>query len=441
MVEDTGKTIADSFLFFLAYNFLRQSRLRSHGGHSKSLPVLDELSVGILAGAFAKFLTTPLANIVTRKQTSALVSSRSDSPASRQLSTKDIAAQIRSEKGLQGFWSGYSASLILTLNPSLTFFFFETFKRNVLPRTQRDNPSTLATFLLAATSKAIASTITYPFSLAKARAQSSSKKVDDNDQEVKEGLEKVTGGEVSDTKRTRKAARTTVFSTILHIARTEGVGALYEGLGGEVMKGFFSHGITMIVKEAVHKLIIQLYYMVLKMLKRYPSPQQLAQQAKDSAQSMAGNVSDQASQAATKISNGTQNVLQTGQEMAQNGSTRAQALYEGGKEQVSNFANAAHARATATVNGASNAGSSAYEASKDTASTAYDAASSTANTAYNTTKSTTTSTADATKNVASNALNSTTDGKDRIADYVGKQTEGFGRAIRPDSKKTEEGGE
>lgn len=98
-----------------------------------------------------------------------------------------------------------------------------------------------------------------------------------------------------------------VFTTILSIARTEGITALYEGLGGEVLKGFFSHGITMIVKEAVHKFVIQLYYAILKLLKRYPSPEQLAEMAalqaaemREQAQSAAENAKASVREAAGK---------------------------------------------------------------------------------------------------------------------------------------------
>ena len=66
-----------------------------------------------------------------------------------------------------------------------------------------------------------------------------------------------------------------VFSAILHIVQTEGLGALYEGLHGEVLKGFFSHGTTMLVKDIVHKTIIRLYYLVLKLLKKYPNAKTL----------------------------------------------------------------------------------------------------------------------------------------------------------------------
>ena len=211
-----------------------------------------------------------------------MLSGRDPAKDTDQGSLRSIASQIRAEKGVQGFWSGYSASLVLTLNPSLTFFFFEAFKRTLLPRSQRQSPSPQATFLLAAISKAMASTITYPFSLAKSRLQSSS------------GLD---NHEASSTVKlegtcTPNKAPSNVFTVILRIAETEGLSALYEGLGGEVMKGFFSHGITMIVKEAVHKLVIQLYYNILKMLKKYPSPQELAGSVKGQAAQVAENAGD-----------------------------------------------------------------------------------------------------------------------------------------------------
>ena len=300
ITQDTGKSIADSFLFFLFYNYLRQNRLQKHGTPTTSLPVLDELAVGSLAGACSKFFTTPIANIVTRKQTASMISAR---PSSQRIepSVNDIVSQIRSEKGIQGFWSGYSASLVLTLNPSITFFLYETFKRTLLPRSRRDDPGARITFLMAAVSKAIASTITYPFSLAKARAQVGSKPTM-NPNEAREIKSEVSAAiSTSQDKPPRErqgnakkagrdarhtAARSTAFSTILKIYREEGPAALYEGIWGEIFKGFFSHGITMLVKEAVHKAIIQLYYMILRALKKFPTPGEAMGQAQDMASSV-----------------------------------------------------------------------------------------------------------------------------------------------------------
>ncbi|KAL9629232.1 MAG: hypothetical protein Q9164_006966, partial [Protoblastenia rupestris] len=285
VVFDTFKTVADSFLFFLAYNFLRQSRIRFSKSSSKHLPVIDELGVGFLAGAFSKFLTTPIANIVTRKQTSSLLPECQAEKEAKQGSLRSIARGIYLTKGLQGFWSGYSASLVLTLNPSLTFLFFESLKRMILPRSKRSNPSTQTTFLLAALSKAIASTITYPFSLAKSRMQSSgaiNNKDTSNSELINEKFE--------------QKVPNNVFATVFHIAQTEGVNALYEGLLGEVLKGFFTHGITMVVKEAVHKVVLRLYYTILKLLKRYPSPQELSHLAREQAGPMVADAKGQAQQ-------------------------------------------------------------------------------------------------------------------------------------------------
>lgn len=107
-----------------------------------------------------------------------------------------------------------------------------------------------------------------------------------------------------------------VFTTILNIIHTEGLGGLYEGLGGEVLKGFFSHGITMIVKDAAHKLVIQLYYAILKLLRRYPSPQELAEAAKGQAGQVADDVATTTQDAVVTVSSQAIQVVETVREHA-----------------------------------------------------------------------------------------------------------------------------
>ena len=290
-LTDTSKSVVDAFLFFLAYTFLRQRAQRKVG--SSTLPVLHELSVGIAAGAFSKFITTPIQQIVTRKQTAALVAARdptSSLPAehAHQLSIKDIALQIREERGIQGFWAGYSASVILTLNPSLTFL-FQTLLKRTLPLSKRDNPGPRLVFLIAALSKAAASTITYPVSLAKTRAQVSQQ------HRSSAGVEKQDPASPPDylqkpdletskttykaTKYAKKALRIlfnqqlsqlAVLRSLQHIYRSEGFMALYAGLEGEVLKGFIGHGLTMLLKERIHVGVISLYYTLVNMTQRMP---------------------------------------------------------------------------------------------------------------------------------------------------------------------------
>lgn len=316
--QEILKGVVDSFLFFLAYTYIGEKRRAQQG--SRKLPALDEIGVGVIAGAFSKFWTTPLQNIITRKQTAALIHARNPtSSLSPHLSAKDIALQIRDEKGLQGFWSGYSASLVLTLNPSITLLMHKVLLRLAVSHEKRSDPGARATFLIAAISKALASTITYPFSLAKTRAQVSSQKPSQ------------TAGPTSETEksedashsRTARARQRTVFSTILRIANTEGLWALYQGLGAEVLKGFFSHGITMLMKDQIHTVIINLYYLILKSLKKYPSPEELAKMASEQAQDAYEHGKEQIGDA-----------YQKGVEMASNAAEQAQDAYEQGRDQI-----------------------------------------------------------------------------------------------------------
>lgn len=298
LAQDTAKTVADNFLFFLAYSFFRQRRTRARFGAQRArihtsivLPVLDELAIGILAGSFSKLFTTPLANIVTRKQTAA--SSKK---------AREIAAQIRSEKGLKGFWSGYSATLILTLNPSITFFLNEVLKYTLLQGEKRSKPSPATTFLLAALSKAAASSITYPFSMAKTRAQVS-------------GNASVSNKKTTNEKTLLTLLTPQILRNVVSIARREGPTALYSGLLGEVLKGFFSHGFTMLAKDAVYSLIVKSYYLLLLVLRKYPTAEELIERARERMEEYAEVAHEGAKDFAEKAKNGAEDIA----EKAKNG--------------------------------------------------------------------------------------------------------------------------
>lgn len=268
---DVLKSMADAFLFFLAYTFLRQKRLKRKG--TRSLTVAEELLVGMLAGAFGKAFTTPMQIIITRKQMmdvkTSLSSGRIDASENRAVTGSEkaeddshstsgtapaIMKQIYRRKGLKGFWAGYTATLVLTLNPSLTFLLHRVFSRLLLSRSRRAHPGSLITFLLAALSKGVSSTITYPFSLAKARLQAED------------------AGSSSDGNTSNKANagnfQGTIFHSVARIVKEDGFSALYAGVEGEVLKGFISHGNTMAIKDRVHAMVVRLYILLFQTLKR-----------------------------------------------------------------------------------------------------------------------------------------------------------------------------
>lgn len=311
VLPDTAKTVADAFLFFLFYNYLRTRRLALHAargrtgsssGSGATLPALDELSLGAAAGALSKLLTTPLSNVATRAQTS-----RSGA------SVRELAAQIRAEKGvLRGFWAGYSATLVLTLNPALTFAFYAALKRVLLPRARREEPGARATFLLAALSKAAASGITYPFALAKARAQAAGG--GGGKREAKADVGRGTTHAARAAKRAggRKELRTasdaSVFATVLRVYREEGVAALYVGLGAEVLKGFFGHGITMLAKAQVHGWVVRAYFALLGAWRRLDpgaEAERVAREAREAYERAAGGVGKAARGVAEVVGGGT----------------------------------------------------------------------------------------------------------------------------------------
>lgn len=333
---DVLKGLGDSFLFFLVYNFLRQRETRKHGN---SIPVSSELGIGVVAGALAKLITTPLQNIITRQQTAALVAARdptsTTSPSqSSKLTVRDIALQIRSERGLKGFWAGYSASVLLTLNPAITFA-VDNLLHGLIPKAKRQNPPPQLTFLIAATSKAIATSITYPLNLAKSRAQ-----VQTSDKQETGVTEKpdayipptLDEPELNSTpprrrltENLKKALRLlsgqyAIVLSLRKIYKSEGVSGLYSGLEGEVLKGFLSHGLTMVMKDRVHVGVIQLYYVLLKLTRRWPAELQKAQEtAAHAVEDVREKAQDTASHAVEDVKEKAESAAEAGRQVVWGG--------------------------------------------------------------------------------------------------------------------------
>lgn len=261
---DVAKSVVDSFLFFLFYNWFRSRRLAVGGSRRRHLNAVEELAIGAVAGACARFFTTPVSSVVTRRQTAHLMTGEREETDGEQ-GFWEVLREIRREKGVAGLWAGYSASLVLTLNPSVTFFLQQNLTKRFGRVTGEDEEESGdgagLTFLLAAVSKAFATALTYPFQIARARVQ------------VGTGPEEGEGEKGLYDKQGRKVGslpKETIFGTVKRIRRNEGTGALYDGLQGELLKAFFSHGVTMVSKDVVHKLLFRLYWAILGWLMRHP---------------------------------------------------------------------------------------------------------------------------------------------------------------------------
>ncbi|KAJ9149554.1 hypothetical protein NKR19_g5642 [Coniochaeta hoffmannii] len=285
---DTAKSVVDSFLFFLFYNWFRARRLH---GRRRHLNAAEELAIGAVAGAAARLFTTPVGNVVTRRQTASMVGGEAGRDGDKTFG--EVLGEIRREKGVLGLWAGYSASLVLTLNPSITFFLQQTLTKRVLRNESWDSEESVGpgmTFVLAAASKAVATAVTYPFQIAKARVQvgpGKGKRPEDKGEgeegyRLSDRTERLAKQENLLSEKTERLAAgapkkspsrkgsETIFGTVARIRREEGSGALYDGLQGELLKAFFSHGVTMVSKDVVHKLLFRLYFAILAYLNGHP---------------------------------------------------------------------------------------------------------------------------------------------------------------------------
>ena len=238
---DVAKSVVDSFLFFGFYNYLRPQHRRPS--------VIEELLVGAIAGGCARGLTTPISNVVTRKQM--LGSDKS---------FMGILSAIREENGLIGLWSGYSATLILTLNPSITFFVNRRLAARIIPALEEEDiPVAWIAFLIAATSKASATAITYPFQTGKTRLQMANGTA----QSARATPEARRSGPEHMLKRVVEFLNRSIYGVIIRIITNEGARALYAGLQGELLKSFFSHGLTMLTKGVIHRFVLRVWFMML----------------------------------------------------------------------------------------------------------------------------------------------------------------------------------
>ena len=86
---------------------------------------LVELSLGAVAGAVAQIFTIPVAVITTRQQTQL--------KAERKGMFDTAQDVINSEDGWTGLWRGLKASLVLVVNPAITYGAYQRLREVIYP--------------------------------------------------------------------------------------------------------------------------------------------------------------------------------------------------------------------------------------------------------------------------------------------------------------------
>ncbi|KAF9206913.1 hypothetical protein BGZ49_001577 [Haplosporangium sp. Z 27] len=281
--SDTFATLMSNFVYFYIYMALRQ--YKEHRRKSGQLSTFQELFLGAEAGVISRLFTNPIHVVTTRQQVMGKqLQQQQEKPASTdsykagsqkqqqsKVSVHSIVREIYAQDGILGFWAGYAPTVILSINPSITYFLFETFKKFVIDRQQKAvagstsksilaaaaSLTSLQIFFISAFSKATASFLTYPLILTKTKLQAKSEEEEEVDGATSSGSAPKKSGGIS--------------GVISNVIRDQGILGLYTGCQGQVIKGFFSFGLMYMIKDRVVAWMLTLFLAIHNMRNRVAS--------------------------------------------------------------------------------------------------------------------------------------------------------------------------
>ena len=221
---------SQNFAYFYWYSTVRSFYLSSQK-ISRPPSTAIELSLGAVAGALAQIFTIPVSVITTRQQTQ---------PRGDKKGLWDTGKEvIESDDGWTGLWRGLKASLVLVMNPAITYGAYQRLrttlfsgKANLRPwesfcETQASNyiHKQLISLVLGAASKALATIATQPLIVAKVGLQSR-----------------------PPPERAGKPFKTFI-EVMKYVVHHEGMIALFKGIGPQISKGILVQGLLMMTKE------------------------------------------------------------------------------------------------------------------------------------------------------------------------------------------------
>lgn len=137
-----------NFVYFYTFHALRRSSISS--------TPLKDLLFGVVAGSINVLITTPLWVVNTRMKLN----------KNEYKSLSSGLIEIFKNEGFKSLWASTLPSLLLVSNPAIQFMVYESLKRNLISKNCFD---TYTAFLIGATAKAIATTLTYPLQLIQSR--------------------------------------------------------------------------------------------------------------------------------------------------------------------------------------------------------------------------------------------------------------------------------
>lgn len=213
-----------NFAYFYWYSVVRTLYVSSRN-LAKPPNSATELSLGAVAGAVAQVFTIPVSVVTTRQQTQ---------PKGDKKGLIDTGREVvNSEDGWTGLWRGLKASLVLVVNPAITYGAYQRLKELFFPGKTHLRP--WESFFLGAASKALATIATQPLIVAKVGLQSRPPPA-------------------------REGKRFKSFIEVMsYIIEHEGPLALFKGIAPQITKGILVQGLLMMTKERMEILFIVLF--------------------------------------------------------------------------------------------------------------------------------------------------------------------------------------
>ncbi|KAI6123304.1 mitochondrial carrier [Pisolithus croceorrhizus] len=304
-------TFSTQYAYFFFYSFIRTAytkRLTSKlpkGSKPPPLSTAAELTLGAIAGALSQIFTIPVSVIATRQQIGKSLRqgtksysllhggdnesqpyeldapTLSDGEAKELQEIQDdnsflnVAREIIREDGITGLWRGLKPSMVLTVNPAITYGMYERLKSILLLAREKAGAGGKMTpwmsFMLGAFSKTLATIVTYPYIMAKVRIQartSGSDSDEDMGRDDRTGdVEKRLGGSSQKHPRGR-AKQSGALALLIRVLKTEGVVGWYQGMSAQIIKAVLSQALLFVSKEQFERWALVVFVLSSKLRSR-----------------------------------------------------------------------------------------------------------------------------------------------------------------------------
>mmetsp|Transcript_6747 Transcript_6747/g.7756 ORF Transcript_6747/g.7756 Transcript_6747/m.7756 type:complete len:314 (+) Transcript_6747:134-1075(+) len=220
------------FQYFYMHTLLKTLYKRSVS--TREMPVSHSLAIGYLAALQGLLTTLPLDVVTNRMISQGKKMSESKDKDSIVHKNTMVATflSVWEDEGFASFYRSLNASLILCINPAITYVVFDFIKSRVLSskKTPTEYLTTMEAFFVGAFSKAVASTVTFPAVRAKTK--------------------------MTAFKKTHASAEQPpgMIETLQGIVDHGGFMALYAGIGPQISKGILQEALMLSIKERIGQL-------------------------------------------------------------------------------------------------------------------------------------------------------------------------------------------